>query len=248
MTTDRGLAALVLAAGRGTRLRPLTDTVPKPLLEVGGRTLLDLALDRVGGVVPLDEEHVAVNAHWLADLVAAHVAGRAHVSREAPEALGTAGAVGLLRGWVAGRDLLVTNADAWCDPQPDLRALVEGWDGARPRLLVVEDPAHADFDGRWRFAGTSLLPWPLAAALEPVPSGLYEAVWSRVPIDLVPVELAFVDCGTPDDLALARSLAGRRGGPQSRQGPLPPTRSTAIRMSTPAGGSGNGGKSVPGPT
>jgi NDP-sugar pyrophosphorylase family protein len=107
------LAALVLAAGRGERLRPLTDTTPKPLLEVGGRTLLDQALERVASVVPLDPSRVAVNAHWLADQIASDVGDRVHLSVEQPEALGTAGAIGKLRDWLGERDLLVTNGDAW---------------------------------------------------------------------------------------------------------------------------------------
>lgn len=207
MRPTHELAALVLASGRGTRLRPLTDATPKPLLEVGGRALLDLALDRVAQVVPLDPEHVAVNAHWLADRIAGHVGDRVKVSVEAPEALGTAGAVGQLRGWLAGRDVLITNGDAWFDPVPDLRRFVASWDRRAPRLLVVEDRAQPDFDGRWRFAGVSLLPWALAEPLEPVPSGLHDAVWSRGAIDLVPTDVSFVDCGTPEDLERARALA-----------------------------------------
>jgi len=200
------LAALVLAAGRGERLRPLTDTTPKPLLEVGEQTLLDLALDRVASVVPVEPSRVAVNAHWLADQIASAVGDLAHLSVEQPEALGTAGAVGNLRDWLDGRDLLITNGDAWYSPPPDLRAFVSGWDRVRPRLLVVDDEARADFDGRWRFAGVSLLPWAHAARLEPVQSGLYEEVWSRVPVDLVPTEATFIDCGTPEDLERARTL------------------------------------------
>lgn len=202
-----GIAALVLAAGRGTRLRPLTDRTPKPLLEVGGRTLLDLAFDRVAGVMPVDPDHVAVNAHWLAEQVVVQVGIGAYLSLELPEALGTAGAVGKLRDWLDGRDVLITNGDAWYDPPPDLGPFVESWDRERPRLMVVEDESRADFDGRWRFAGNSLLPWSLASALPPVPSGLYEEVWSKVAIDLVPTESTFIDCGTPEDLELARLLA-----------------------------------------
>lgn len=205
-----GLAALVLAAGRGERLRPLTDTTPKPLLEVGGRALLDLALDRVATVVPVDPGHVAVNAHWLAEQVVAHVGDRVHVSVEQPEALGTAGAVGQVASWLAGRDALVVNGDAFYDPEPDLAPFVTDWDGRRPRLLVVRDEERPDFDGEWRFTGVSLLPASVAAALRPVPSGLYEVVWSQVPVELVPTDVTLVDCGTPDDLARARALAERR--------------------------------------
>lgn len=201
------LAALVLAAGRGSRLRPLTDATPKPLLEVGGRTLLDMALDRVAEVVPLDPRHVAVNAHWLADQVVAHVGDRAHVSVEEPEALGTAGAVGRLKDWVDGRDLLVVNGDAWYASEPDLAGFVAGWDRVRPRLLVVEDPERPDFEGRWRFAGASLLPGALAVGLPAEPTGLYELVWSQHPVDLVPADVEFIDCGTPDDLERARSVS-----------------------------------------
>lgn len=201
------LAGLVLAAGRGERLRPLTDTTPKPLLRVGDSTLLDEALGRVAQVLPLSPADVAVNAHWLADQIAAAVAGRVYVSVEQPEALGTAGAVRELRGWLAGRDLLIVNADSWYDVAPDVAGLVAGWQRDRPRLLVVEDTDRPDFEDRWRFAGISLLPGVIAQALEPEPGGLYEAVWSRMPVDLIPTEVTFVDCGTADDLARARSLA-----------------------------------------
>src|SRR3954451_16292327 len=107
------LAGLVLAAGRGERLRPLTDRVPKPLLDVGSTTLLDAALARVAAVVPLTAAGVAVNAHWLAEQVVAAVGDRSHLSVETPVALGTAGAVGALREWLAGRDLLIANSDVW---------------------------------------------------------------------------------------------------------------------------------------
>ena len=201
------LAALVLAAGRGERLRPLTDVTPKPLLDVGGRTLLDAALDRVALAVPLDPADVAVNAHWLADQIVGAVAGRAHVSVEQPEALGTAGAIGRLRDWLAARDVLIANGDVWYDAPVDVPSFVTGWDRTRPRLLVVADTDRPDFDGGWRFAGLSLLPGASALELEPTPSGLYEEVWSRTEVDLMPTDVTYIDCGTPADLALARRLA-----------------------------------------
>ena len=201
------LAALVLAAGRGERLRPLTDTTPKPLLTVGSTTLLDAALARVAAVVPLRPGDVAVNAHWLAGRIAAAVGDRAHVSVEMPQALGTAGAVGALRDWLAGRDLLIANSDVWFAGPVDVVRFVAEWDRDRPRLLVVEDRQRPDFEQRWRFAGLSLLPGATAAGLEPVPSGLYEVVWRHAPLDLVPVGVEAIDCGTPHDLARARAAA-----------------------------------------
>jgi GTP:adenosylcobinamide-phosphate guanylyltransferase len=201
------LAAVVLAAGRGHRLRPLTDATPKPLLRIGTTTLLDAALDRVAMVLPLDAAHVAVNAHWLAQQIVDHVAGRAFVSVEQPQALGTAGAIGQLRPWLGERDVLIMNADVWYDVSPDLRAFVTGWDRVRPRLLVTHDPDRPDFPDGWRFAGISLLPNAIASRLAPVPTGLYEAVWASTDIDLVPTGVTYIDCGSPEDLARARALA-----------------------------------------
>lgn len=197
-------AAVVLAAGRGERLRPLTDATPKPLLRVGDTTLLDAALSRVAAVVPLNPEWVAVNAHWLAGQIVEHVGDRAFMSVEEPEALGTAGAIGRLRPWLGDRDVLIVNSDAWYDAPLDMERFVSGWDRVRPRLLVVPDAHRPDFPGGWRFAGMSLLPGSVARTLQPVPSGLYELVWSSQPFDLVPTEVGYIDCGTPADLARAR--------------------------------------------
>jgi NDP-sugar pyrophosphorylase family protein len=132
-----------------------------------------------------------------------------HVSIEEPEALGTAGAVGHLREWLDGRDVLITNADAWYDGAVDVAGFVAGWDSERPRLLVVADADRPDFEGKWRFAGLSLLPGSIARSLEPVPSGLYEEVWSKTAVDLVPTDATLIDCGTAEDLSEARARAAR---------------------------------------
>jgi hypothetical protein len=186
---------LVLAAGAGRRLRPLTSLRPKPLCPVGDTTLLDFALGRVSSVAAAHD--TAVNAHHLAEQIVEHVGTRAHLSIEAPRALGTAGAVGKLRDWIAGRDVLIANGDVLLDPPVDVPALVAGWDRGRPRLLVVADRAAPDFDGRWRFAGLSLLPGAVAAALPATPAGLYEAVWRNADLDLVPTGSTYLDCGDP---------------------------------------------------
>lgn len=202
------VAAVVLAAGAGTRLRPLTNLRPKALCPVGNVPLVDLALERVR---PLTTS-VAVNVHHGRRLMVEHLSGRVHLSIEEPVALGTAGALGHLRDWIDGRPTLVVNADAW--HHFDLSTILRDWDGERIRLLAVQDPARGDF-GAWRHCGASLMPWSEVCAFAPVPSGLYEASWNRARTDgrleLVPVAGVFFDCGTPPDY-LAANLASARGG------------------------------------
>jgi len=197
----RAPAAIVLAAGAGARLRPLTLLRPKALCPVNNETLLDRTLDHVTRTGLTD---VAVNAHHLAEQVVAHVGDRAHLSVERPAGLGTAGAVAYLRGWLADRDALICNADAYLDG--DLHPLLTGWSGARPRVLVVSDPMRGDF-GDWRFAGASLLPAAFIAALPESPAGLYETVWqaafARGELELVAYQGKFIDCGTPADYLAA---------------------------------------------
>jgi hypothetical protein len=211
--TVTGLAALALAAGRGERMRPLTDVVPKVLMPLGHSTLLDLALDRLAGSVPPGPSTTAVNAHYLADLVQRRANSRATVSHERPRALGTAGALGQLRDWLDGRDVLVTNADVY---QPGgLGELLEGWDGERCRLLVADPLPGRRTDFRTpdgvpaRYVGSCLMPWSLVRGLEAAPSGLYEVLWRELDragrLDLVWLapQRVSIDCGTPADYLAA---------------------------------------------
>lgn len=207
------MAGVVLAAGAGTRLGPLTRLRPKALCPVGNRPLVDHALDRLA---PVTSDR-AVNVHHDRPAMEAHLTGSApgappHVSAEEGEPRGTAGALGVLRRWIDGRPTLITNADAWL--RTDLVPFVEGWDGERVRLLCVADPARGDF-GSLRYCGVALMPWSEVRRLGPEPAGLYEASW--VParragaLDLVVHEGLFVDCGNPADY-LAANLAWS-GGP-----------------------------------
>jgi MurNAc alpha-1-phosphate uridylyltransferase len=214
------LAALVLAAGEGKRLRPLTAIRPKPLCPINNRPLIDLALDEVTGLLgALGPGRLAVNVHHLAEQVVAHVGDRVHISIEQPRPLGTAGAVAQLRDWIAGRPLLVRNTDVWRgDAVPP--AFIADWDGQRPRLLVVADRERPDFEGQWRYAGLSLLPWTDVVALPDKAQGLYEAVWAQAETDgrleLVVSDDGFIDCGTPRDYLRANLAAS---GGQSVIGP-----------------------------
>jgi MurNAc alpha-1-phosphate uridylyltransferase len=208
------LAGVVLAAGRGTRLRPLTLLRPKALCPVGNVALVDAAIERVGAVTAA----VAVNAHHGRAAVEAHLAGRAHVSVEEDTLLGTAGALGRLRPWVGGRSVLVANADAW--HRADLSAFVAGWDGERVRLLCVRDPARGDF-GDLRYAGAAVLPWAVVASLPDQPAGLSSTVFAPARragrLDLAVHDGEYFDCGTPASY-LAANLWESGGAPVVGEG------------------------------
>ena len=113
-----GVCAVVLAAGEGRRLRPLTELRPKPLCPVGNVPLLDRLLSLLGALGYAGPASVAVNTSWLAEQVVAHVGDRAHLSVEPGGPLGTAGALGRLRDWIDGRGVLVGNADAYLAGPP----------------------------------------------------------------------------------------------------------------------------------
>lgn len=196
------LAGVVLAAGAGRRLQPLTRLRPKPLCPVGNRPLVDHALDRLSG----QTNALAVNIHHGADAFDAHLPVDVHRSFEEPVALGTAGALGHLAPWLNGRDVLVTNADAWFAETLDLTAFVDGWDRTRVRLLCVEVERGGDF-GSLRYCGVALMPAAMVARLQPEPSGLYEVCWRAEAdagrLDLVVHPGRFVDCGTVHDYLTA---------------------------------------------
>jgi NDP-sugar pyrophosphorylase family protein len=208
------VCAVVLAAGEGARLRPLTRVLAKPLCPVGGVPLIDHALDRAGSATAA----VAVNLHHARKAIEAHLDGRAHVSVEEPSALGTAGALGQLRPWIDGRATLVINGDTWCPGS--LEAFVADADGSRVRLAVAGPDERLVPASR---IAAALMPWSEVARLPPAPSGLYEASWRRLAaadeIDLVRWDGPCLDCGTPARY-LAANLAASGGasviGPGAR--------------------------------
>jgi len=110
------MRALLLAAGIGSRLRPLTDTTPKCLVRVHDRPLLDYWLDLVfeGGI-----ERALLNTHWLAEQVQEHVAGSVWRSRidlvHEEDLLGTGGTVLANRDWLQGEAFLLAHADNLTD-------------------------------------------------------------------------------------------------------------------------------------
>jgi len=137
--------AMVLAAGRGTRLAPLTDRIPKPLAPVAGRPMLDwvLAFLRAGGI-----EEVVINLHHLGHLIEEHVGdGRGHglavrYSHE-PEILDTGGGIKRAEPLLGGEPFVVVNGDSLLDLALDEMIAVHERRGGIATLAVRRDPqAH----------------------------------------------------------------------------------------------------------
>ena len=138
-------SAMILAAGLGMRMRPLTDATAKPLLTLGGRTLLDHALDHL---VSADVETVAVNVHWQADAVAKHllrrpVPPRTVLLREA-DLLETGGGVRAALAVLGADPFFVVNGDSfWLNgPISALRRLAAAFDDSVDGVLLVHRTSH----------------------------------------------------------------------------------------------------------
>lgn len=211
------VCAVILAAGEGRRLRPLTAGLPKALCPVGNVPLLDRALTRVAGA---GITSVAVNASYLASQVVEHVGTRAHLSVEPDGPLGTSGGVAELRDWIDGRGVLVGNADAYLadparPPGKDIAALLDGWSGTTVRMLAQPLPeGETGGFSNHRFAGFSLLPWSRVRDLVPSEAGLVRDVWRPAEaageLELIPFEGTYLDTGTPP-LYLAANLHAAGG-------------------------------------
>jgi MurNAc alpha-1-phosphate uridylyltransferase len=133
--------AFVLAAGLGKRMRPITVTTPKPLVEVAGKSLVDYALDRVAEAgIP----EAVVNVHYLADLMEAHLVRRRGpplitISDERDRLLETGGGVRKALAQLGPAPFMVLNSDSfWLEgPRPNLGRLVEAWDPERMDMLLL---------------------------------------------------------------------------------------------------------------
>ncbi|MDG3440270.1 nucleotidyltransferase family protein [Nitrospirillum amazonense] len=182
--------AMVLAAGLGLRMRPLTLTRPKPLVEVGGAPLLDHALDRLAesGV-----ERAVVNTHHLGAMIESHLAGRSSPAITlSPEAdlLETGGGVRHALPHLGADPIFVVNADIlWLDgPIPALKRLAATWDPAVMDVLLMMMPTvaavgydgpgdyHMEADGRLRYRAEGELAPFVFAGVHIVKPELYHAI------------------------------------------------------------------------
>ena len=132
--------AMILGAGLGTRMRPLTDVVPKPLVRLNGKALIDHALDRLeaAGIT-----RVVVNVHYRADQLEAHLKTRTSprilISDERDELLDTGGGVVKALPLLGDKPFLIHNSDtAWIEGiGGSLSRLIAGWDGDRMDSLML---------------------------------------------------------------------------------------------------------------
>jgi len=155
MSTPR--YAMVLAAGLGTRMRPLTDTIPKPLVKVAGRPLIDHVLDRLADV---GVEKAVVNVHHFADQLFEHLGRRTRpriaISDERGLLLGTGGGVKRALPELGDRPFFHINSDTiWIDStKPNLARLADAFDPETMDTLLLLAPTKGSvgYIGRGDFA------------------------------------------------------------------------------------------------
>jgi MurNAc alpha-1-phosphate uridylyltransferase len=156
MSTTTPRTAMVLAAGLGTRMRPLTDTRPKPLVEVAGKTLLDHMLDRLADA---GVEMAVLNVHYLAAQIERHVAARKKprvvISDERGQILGTGGGVVKALTQLGNAPFFHVNSDSiWIEGvTPNLSRLASAFDAATMDALLLLAPTAGSvgYSGRGDF-------------------------------------------------------------------------------------------------
>lgn len=230
------MRAMILAAGRGERMRPLTDRVPKPLLSVAGMPLIEhhLRMLAAGGF-----REVVVNVSHLAEQLRSFLGdGRTWglditIIEEPPGALETGGGIYNALPHLGDGPFLVVNGDVWCPLEPD--RLPDLAPADRAHLALVDNPPHnpgGDFGlrngrvyaagdaGRLTFTGVSLLDPRLFAACNPGAFPLAPLLREAVAAGQVSGHHHrgdWVDVGTPERLqALDRHLRSR--GPDGAPG------------------------------
>ncbi len=211
------MKAMILAAGRGERMRPLTDTTPKPLLVVGGKALIEyhLAALQQAGI-----HEVIINHAWLGEQIESSLGNgdryglHIEYSAEIPEALETAGGIIQALPWLGTEPFMVINGDIWCDyPLQQLPRQPVGL----AHLVMVANPPHnpeGDFclmDNKLHAQGSSKLTYSgigvyhpqLFAGLEPGIRPLAPLLQNAMATEQVSGEYyqgRWYDIGTPERL------------------------------------------------
>lgn len=213
------MRAMILAAGRGERMRPLTDKTPKPLLEVGGRPLIAWHLEALAraGV-----NRVVINVAWLGGQIIDYVGDGARwglqvsVSDEGERALETGGGIRRALPMLGGAPFWVVNGDIWTDFD---FSVMPAEPSGQAHLVLVDNPAHragGDFalraDGHVREQGGQRLTFAGIGCYRPA---LFRGAGTGLSFPLAPVlreammrgavtgmrhDGAWVDVGTPERL------------------------------------------------
>ena len=216
---------MLFAAGKGTRMGDLTRTLPKPMIEVAGRPLIDhaLALVQEAGI-----ENLVVNVHYLPDLLRAHLDGLdARFSDETGALLETGGGLRKALPLLGPDPVFTLNSDAvWTGPNP-LTTLAATWDPARMDALVLLVPSQQaighkgkgdfvmDAEGRLRrgtdlvYTGTQIIATDLLADV-PEDAFSLNRVWDmmmeRGRLFGVTHPGGWCDVGTPDGIVEAEAM------------------------------------------
>jgi N-acetyl-alpha-D-muramate 1-phosphate uridylyltransferase len=193
--------AIVLAAGLGTRMRRYNGAIPKPLVKVGGKSLIDYSLDRLAeaGV-----ERAVVNVHHLADELERHLAARAKpqivISDERGALLGTGGGIANALSKLGNAPFFLVNSDTlWLDGvKPNFVRLAEAFDAAETDALLLLAPTAGSIgyegtgdytmlpDGRLRRRGErEVVPYVYAGAAILSPGLFADAPAGEFPLTLV---------------------------------------------------------------
>ncbi len=144
--------AMIFAAGLGTRMRPITDTIPKPLVKVRGKALIDYVLD---AFAKAGLTQAVVNVHYLADQIEAHLDGRMEprisISDEREALLDQGGGIRKALPLLGDAPFFVANTDAfWVEgPTSNLRRLAQAWDPARMDALLLVAPTATSVGVDW---------------------------------------------------------------------------------------------------
>ncbi len=157
MPPRRPTSAFVLGAGLGSRMRPLTEQIPKPMVSLAGRALIDHVLDRLAAA---GVTHAVVNVHYLADALIKHLAARTApqitISDERDGLLDTGGGVARALHQFHDQPFFIHNSDSvWIEHGLSvLESMISAWDDARMDSLMLIAPASASlgYDGRGDFA------------------------------------------------------------------------------------------------
>lgn len=211
------MKAMILAAGYGKRMRPLTDTTPKPLLRVAGRALIDYHIEALSEAGISD---FVINVSWHAEQIEAHFAERNLAIQFSREEVPLEAAGGIVQALplLGDAPFLVVNADIWTDyPISQLSRVVPPGDGAH--LVLVDNPGHhpaGDFHrqasglldrrryARLTYAGIGLFTPGLFAGVSPGQKPLLPLLEAAVQHGKLTGEYhqgRWVDVGTPERLA-----------------------------------------------